>query len=365
MNRRHFLATVAAVPALAPAQPAQPAKRKPIPLGIDTYSLRTFRWKVDKLLDYAEAQKLDAMQVSAGDFVSFDEPYLQQVRERATRARIRIEPGFGCICPLSKGWSASRKDTPVEYLQLGIRTTRALGGSAFRVFVGGIADRTGGVSIPSLMESAIKSIRAVRSQALDAGVKIAIENHSDMYAREVKTIIEEAGKDVAASCLDTGNPVMIMEDPLVTLETLAPYVVTTHYRDSVVYEHPRGAAAQWVALGDGSMDMKRLTDRFRELCPNATVQLEIITGRPPTILPYLEPDFWKNYPGVPANEFARYTALARRGHPFLGPMVVADAPGWNATDEFKAALRQQDRVNLDRSLDYARKVLDLGINWRA
>ena len=33
----------------------------------------------------------------------------------------------------------------------------------------------------------------------------------------------------------------------ITLEVLAPYTVTTHIRDSAVWEHPRGAAAQWVA----------------------------------------------------------------------------------------------------------------------
>ena len=53
------------------------------------------------------------------------------------------------------------------------------------------------------------------------------------------------------ACLDTGNPMWVMEDPLLTLEVLGPYTVTTHIRDSVVFEHPRGAAAQWVALGDG------------------------------------------------------------------------------------------------------------------
>ena len=77
----------------------------------------------------------------------------------------------------------------------------------------------------------------MRSEALDLGVKIALENHSgDMQAREVKTIIEEAGKDYVASCLDTGNPIWCVEDPFVTLETLAPYVVTTHVRDSAVFE---------------------------------------------------------------------------------------------------------------------------------
>ena len=43
---------------------------------------------------------------------------------------------------------------------------------------------------------------------MDLGVRIALENHSgDMQAREVKTIIEESGKDLVAACLDTGNPI--------------------------------------------------------------------------------------------------------------------------------------------------------------
>ena len=37
-----------------------------------------------------------------------------------------------------------------------------------------------------------------------------------------------------------------------------------------------------------------------EVCPQAAMQLEIITGRPPTVLRYLEPDFWKVFPHTPA-----------------------------------------------------------------
>ena len=178
------------------------------------------------------------------------------------------------------------------------------------------------------MENTIKVFQSVRSEALDLGVKIALENHSgDLQAREVKTIIEEAGKDSVASCLDTGNPIWCIEDPFVTLETLAPYVVTTHVRDSAVFEHPRGAAGQWVAMGDGCIDLVKFVDRFRQFCPKSSMQLEIITGRPPTVLPYLEADFWKAFSKMPAWEFARFVALAKSGHPFMGAMVIEDVPG--------------------------------------
>ena len=46
------------------------------------------------------------------------------------------------------------------------------------------------------MESTIALFRSVRAEALDLGVRIALENHAgDMQAREVRTIIEESGKD--------------------------------------------------------------------------------------------------------------------------------------------------------------------------
>ena len=71
--------------------------------------------------------------------------------------------------------------------------------------------------------------------------------------------------------VDTGNPIWCVEDPFVTLETLAPYVVTTHVRDSVVFEDARGAAGQWVALGDGNVDLARFVREFRRLCPNSSI----------------------------------------------------------------------------------------------
>jgi hypothetical protein len=196
------------------------------------------------------------------------------------------------------------------------------------------------------------------------GVRIALENHAgDMQAREVKTIIEESGKDFVGACLDTGNPIWAAEDPFVTLETLAPYVVTTHVRDTAIYEVPRGAAWQWVALGDGSIDLPRFVEQFRKLCPKSSMQLEIITGRPPRVMPYLEPDFWKAFPKTPAHEFARFLALVKSGHPFIGAMVIEDVEG-TRPPVMMEALKEQQRIDLERSFEYARKKLNVGVNWR-
>ena len=108
---------------------------------------------------------------------------------------------------------------------------------------------------------------------------------------------------------------------------------------------------QWVALGDGSIDLKTLTNKFQQLCPGAPFNLEIITGRPPQVIPYREPGFWKTDPATPASSLARFERLVRDGHPFMGTMVIP-APG-----EHSAALIEQEKTDLERSLVYARTLL--------
>ncbi len=332
----------------------------PIRLGFDSYSIRDLRWKDIQLLDYAASLKLDTVQLSGlGDYESLEPAHLAKVKDHAARVGVAIDAGIGCICPLSSGWNP-RDGTPTDYLLKGLRVAKAVGAHSMRCYLGANADRP---NLERCMEATIQALRSVRSQALDLGIRIAIENHSgDMQAREVKTLIEGAGKDFVGSCLDSGNPMWVVEDPLVTLETLAPYVVTTHIRDSAVCEHPRGAAAQWVALGDGSVNFRRFVELYRKLCPHAAMQLEIITGRPPTVLPYLEPDFWKALRGTPASEFARFVELVKSGHPYLGPMVIG-GPG-EQSPVIKAALQEQQRTDLERSLEYAQKVLGVGVRWR-
>jgi sugar phosphate isomerase/epimerase len=333
----------------------------PIRLGFDSYSIRDFRWRDIQLLDYAASLKLDTIQISGlSDYESLEPAHLAKVKDHAERVGVTIDAGVGCICPLSSGWYP-KDGTPADLLRKGLRVAKAVGADSVRCYMGGRGDRP---KLDQCMEATIQALRSVRSEALDSGVRIAIENHAgDMQAREVKALIEAAGKDFVGSCLDTGNPMWVVEDPLVTLEILGPYVVTTHIRDSAVFEHPRGAAAQWVALGDGSVDFHRFVDLYRKLCPKAAMQLEIITGRPPAVLAYLEPDFWDVFRHMPAWEFARFVALAKSGHPYLGPMVIGGAA--KQPPVIEAALKEQQRTDLERSLEYAKKTLGVGVRWRS
>src|SRR5437762_1269132 len=362
MRRRTFLKAAPAA-AMAASGAAGAGAQEGIRLGFDSYSIRNLHWKAMKLIDYAGSLKLDTLQISSlDDYESLEADHLQKVNDRAAKLGMKIDGGIGCICPTSGSWKPKEGD-PGQYVLKGLRVARAVGATGMRCFMGSAPDRRGKLPIEAHMESTIKVLRGARPEGLDTGVKVAIENHNgDLTAREVKTIIEEAGKDFVGSNLDTGNPMWLLEDPLMTLEILAPYVVTTHIRDSALYEHPRGAAFQWVALGDGSMDLARIVALFKQVCPHAAMQLEIITGRPPQILPYLEADFWKAFPRLPAADFARFVGLVKRGHPFEGTMIIAGTA--KQPPEYEAALALQQRLDLERSFDYAKKTLGAGVRWK-
>jgi len=145
---------------------------------------------------------------------------------------------------------------------------------------------------------------------------------------------------------------------MVTLEHLAPYVVTSHVRDTAVWEHPLGAAVQWVAMGDGNIGIREWSARYKELCPDTPFTLEIITGGPARVLNYMESAFWEAFPDMPAAEFVRFEELVRDGQPFIKPMLTAD---WrNVPEEYEPALVLQQRLDLERSVAFCKQELSVG-----
>lgn len=323
-------------------------------LGIDSYSIRAYRWKALELIDYAARQGVQALQISLNDLESTDAAYLTKVKEAAQVKGLYLDAAGGCFGQFAAGWKPADGD-PASYLSKCLRIAKGFGASVLRCYIGSPADRTGRVKIDQHVEAALLALRGAKAAAEETGVKIAIENHGELTARELKSLIDEAGKSWVGCTLDTGNPMWALEDPLLTVEVLGPYALCTHLRDSALFEHPRGAAFQWVALGEGSIPHGPIFKRLAELAPNAPLHLEIITGRPPQMLPYHEDGFWRSFPRLPASDFARFVALVKKGRPFEGTMVIAGTGA--QPKEIEEALKLQQRLDLERSLTFAKKLL--------
>ncbi len=344
MLRRTFLgATWAALVSRAAA--AAPSSK--VKFGVDLFSLRSQNWTPFQHLDYCARQGVQVVHFSEIRFIGSLEPdNLKRVRDHADRLGIEIELGMRSICPTSKAFDA-KAGTAEEQLTRMIAPARTVGSRIIRCFLGTADDRTGTLPIEGHIENTIRVLKNVRSRIVDAGLKVAVENHAgDMQGRELKTLIEGAGKDFVGACLDSGNPVWAIEDPHLTLQTLAPYVLTSHLRDSAVWNTPSGAAVAWTRMGDGNVDIAGYVRKYAEMCPGRALSLEVIVYGP-RYYDYRKPGFWKAYRNTPAWEFARFVTLVEQGKPWTTP----------PKPESPEAASGREREDLDASIAWTKELL--------
>jgi 3-oxoisoapionate decarboxylase len=357
ISRRSFAAfSVAALAGISVARGADttPRKRK-IKLGIDNFAVRAMKWNARQLVDHAEKLKCDTLFIT--DFGPFegkhDDASLGEIRKYAADKGIEVLLGSWSICPTSLSF---KKDwgTAEEHLALGLRMAKALGSPAFRVVLGAQPDRATVGGIEARIADTVKVLKSQRSLAINLGVKVAVENHAgDMQARELVQLIEAAGTDFVGANFDSGNACWTMEDPVAALDLLAPYVLTTSLRDSLLWESANGVTVRWTAMGEGNTDLPALFDILEKRCPGVAANIETISGATREF-PIWKDDFWKTFPQARAGDLARFVALARKGKPFKLPDERKEIP--------KDQAEKQDQLDqIERSIRYCRDTLGLGL----
>jgi sugar phosphate isomerase/epimerase len=351
MTRRQFIATTAGAVAASATTGAQTGRHA---LGIDNFAVRAMGWKAPQLVDYAASLGCNSLFITDFDALeSMEDAYLTSVRERAAAKSLKVQLGTWSIDPTSKAFRP-KWGTAEEHLALGIRAAKALGSPVLRVVLGTWEDRLTDGGIARHIEQVVKVCRSQKSRAVDANVKIAVENHAgDMHSTELRRLVETAGKDFVGVNLDSGNALWTLEDPLDNLRTLARYVATTSLRDSAVWETPKGAAVAWTAMGEGQVDLKTYFDEFTKLCPGVPVHIETISGFNREFA-YLTPEFWRAWPDMPAERFARFLAIAKQGkaRPTFQP------PQGEGRQK---AEQEYQRGEIERSVKYCKDVLNLGL----
>ena len=288
--------------------------------GLDMFSLRSQGWTPFEQLDFAARFGVRVAHYSEiGLLGGLDPVHLSRVRDHAGALGIELELGMLSICP-SAGIFDADKGSAEEQIAAMLPAARILGSPFVRCVVGRMEDRRLDGGIDRRIDDTVRVLKSVRSRVVDAGLKLAIENHAgDMQARELKALVEEAGVDVVGVCIDAGNPVWAIEDPHLTLETLAPYVLTSHVRDSRLWRVAEGTAVAWTRMGEGNVDIARWIRTFVSRCPDRALSLEIIVIAEPRIHAHRRPGFWDAYRHMPAWEFDRFEAIADGGTPYNVP----------------------------------------------
>jgi len=178
---------------------------------------------------------------------------------------------------------------------------------------------------------------------------LAVENHKDHRNRQRVALLEHIASEYVGACVDTGNSLALLEDPIGTVEALAPWAHSVHLKDQAVRETTDGFLLGDIPLGQGILDLKRIVEILRTKKPGIRFSLELIT-RDPLKVPCLTDRYWATFPDVPASELARMMRAVRAGASDKLQQVNTLSP-----DE-QVALED---ANVRASLDYARRALGL------
>jgi sugar phosphate isomerase/epimerase len=333
MNRRMFLFTAAAAGTLSAAPRSK--------MGIAVTCYMTFGHPKDtyEFLEHANDLGAGGIQMP---LTSKEPDYARKLRGRAEQLGMYFE----AIGNLPK------KDDPGAFEQT-VAAAKEAGALCLRVNC-----------IPGRRYEAFTSLADWREsvaqtrETIDAAVRIvekhqlplAIENHKDWTADELAALMKEKSSRWLGACLDTGNNISLLDDPMATVETLAPYAVTSHVKDMDVAPYPDGFLLSEMPLGGGLLDMRRIVDTIRSARPETRITLEMIT-RDPLEVPCLTDKYWVTFPDRSGSYLARTLRMVRDRKNHKPLPVVKDL----AHD---AQLRLEDD-NVKLCLNYAREHLGL------
>lgn len=181
-------------------------------------------------------------------------------------------------------------------------------------------------------------------------LSIGLENHKDFTADEQVALYKEYSSEFFGCCVDTGNNMALLEDPMESLDKLAPYAVTSHLKDATLEEYDEGFLLGDIPLGEGMIDLPRVVRTLRQRRASLPILLECIT-RNPLKVACLTDKYWATFPDRRAIDLARMLRLVRAHK----PRRQLEVPAGVSQEE----LRRLETANIERSVAYARDSLGM------
>jgi sugar phosphate isomerase/epimerase len=249
--------------------------------------------------------------------------------------------------------SLPRDAQDVERFDAHLKTAADAGAKVVRVAIGGrryeqfeklkqfqdFAERSG------------KSLQLAAPAAARHRIQLAIENHKDFRAPEMLGMLEHLDSEHVGICLDTGNSIALLEDPVQIIHTWTPWARSAHLKDLALCEYSDGFLLADVVLGEGLLDLVAIVASLRKAHPTICFSLEMAT-RDPLRVPCLTERYWATMPDVSGEELARtlrYVRANTREREALPHVSHLPIPE-------QIALEQR---NIKRCLRYAAEHLDL------
>jgi sugar phosphate isomerase/epimerase len=231
--------------------------------------------------------------------------------EYITRLRVLLETKH---LYLEGSLSLPRERADVDRFERDVRTAKEAGVRVLRtVMLGGRRYETfaTAAAFKEWADRAIRSLTWAEPIVARHQMSLAVENHKDWRTFELIEILKKLDSRHVGVCVDTGNNLALLEDPLEVVQALAQWALSTHLKDMAVSEYEDGFLLSEVRLGSGFVDLKRVIAILRQARPEIRFNLEMIT-RDPLKIPCLTPKYWATFETMPAPRLAQTLALVRK-----------------------------------------------------
>ncbi len=179
---------------------------------------------------------------------------------------------------------------------------------------------------------------------------LALENHKDWTADEMAALMRNHSSEYLGVCLDFGNNISLLDDPITVAEMLAPFTLATHVKDMGVEWSNDGFLLSEVVLGQGFLDLPRMLSLIRRARPATRFSLEMIT-RDPLHVPCLTEKYWATFPDRNGVFLARTMQLVQK---FKSAKPLPRISGLSPEAQLQA-----EQENVRASLQYGRAKLGL------
>ena len=244
-NRRTFLSTVAAFPALGligeaqTPRPAAPAAKKGLKLGTVTYNIAK-DWDVPTIIKNLTEAGFDAVELRTthkhGVEISLTPAQRAEVRKQFEGSAVKIG-GLGTTCEFhSPDQAVVRKN--IDETKQWVKLAKDLGSPSVKVRPNGLPKE---VPEEKTLEQIGKALAECGAFAQDNGIKIQLEVHGAETQRvpRIRKIFDYGGNHPAVRACWNSNPTDLLDGGFESnFQLLKNQIGQIHMRDLMLEEYP-------------------------------------------------------------------------------------------------------------------------------
>ncbi len=332
MTRRDFLATTAASAAI------QPQARCKMGFSPDSFAILRPPRTALEFLEKAHSVGAGGVQAT---LASFEPDYLKKVRRKTEELGMYLE----VLTPLPGPDTTQFEQTVQAAREAGAESIRTVCLSGRRYETFNTLDQW-----KAFVADSMQKIERALPIAHKYKMPVGIENHKDWTVEDYVAILKKYSSEYLGVCIDFGNNISLLDDPMDVVESLAPYVINNHIKDMGVEEFEDGFLLSEVPLGAGFLDLKRMVAVVLKARPGARFSLDMLT-RDPLKITCLTEKYWVTFPERNGKYLARSLAMVKKNR---SPKPLPRITGLD-----REAQLRMEMDNLTQSVAYARDQLGL------